>query len=103
MDKQDIEQQVIANFQQDEKMMILVYAQWCINRDRDPETLYERAYPGQLANQALQDALELTVPKQESETIADATVLNILQLFENDDLAFVVQEVIDADKQKRTD
>ena len=95
MDKNEFEQKVIESYQKDEKMMILVYAQWCINKDFDPEALYGQAYPGQLNNQALRDALELTVSKQESEDIPDQTVLNILQLFGNDDLAFVVQEEID--------
>lgn len=98
MDKNEVEQKVIESYQQDENMMILVYAQWCINNDLDPEMLYEQAYPGQLNNQALRDALELTVSKQESEDIPNQTVLNILQLFGNDDLALVVHEV---DKPKK--
>lgn len=97
MEPKDVEQKVIESYQNDEKMMILVYAQWCINHDLDPELLYEVAYPGQGKNSALKEALELTVPKHESEEIPNQTVLNILQLFGNDDLAFVVQEKI-ADK-----
>ena len=31
-DEQDIGQQVIKNYQRDEQMMILVFAQWCINQ-----------------------------------------------------------------------
>ncbi|GGJ90666.1 hypothetical protein GCM10007063_11510 [Lentibacillus kapialis] len=103
MDKNDFEQKVIESYQQDEKMMILVYAQWCINNDLDPEALYEQAYPGQLNNQALKDALELTVSKQESEAIPDQTVLNILQLFGNHDLALIVQERIDNNKRTNDD
>lgn len=95
MDRNDIEQKVIESYKQDEKMMILVYAQWCINNNLDPEALYERAYPDQMDNQALKEAMELTVSKQEAEEIADQTLLNILQVFENDDLAFIVQEKID--------
>lgn len=90
-----MEQKVIESYQQDEKMMILVYAQWCINHNIDPVVLYEQAYPGQFDNQALKDALELTVSKQESEHIPNETILNILQVFGNNDLAFVVQEEID--------
>ncbi|QKY71170.1 hypothetical protein [Lentibacillus sp. CBA3610] len=97
MDRNDIEQRVIESYQQDEKMMILVFAQWCINHDVDPEVLYERAYPDQKDNQALKEAMDLTVTKQESEEIADQTLLNILQVFENGDLAFVIQEIM-ADK-----
>ncbi|SFB04827.1 hypothetical protein SAMN04488072_10642 [Lentibacillus halodurans] len=102
MEKKEVEQKVIESYQHDEKMMILVYAQWCINHDLDPKALYEEAYPNQMKNEALREALELTVSKQESEEIPDQTVLNILQLFGNDDLAFVVQSKI-ADKFKKPD
>ncbi|MBP1948485.1 hypothetical protein [Virgibacillus litoralis] len=95
MDKKEVEQQVIESYQHDEKMMILIYAQWCINNDLDPKSLYEKAYPSQSKNDALREALELTVPKKESEEIPSQTVLNVLQLFGNDELAFIVQEEID--------
>ncbi|MFD1038318.1 hypothetical protein ACFQ3N_07820 [Virgibacillus byunsanensis] len=98
MDKKEMEQQVIESYQNDEKMMILVYAQWCINNDLDPKSLYKQAYPSQVNNNALKEALELTVPKKESEEIPDDTVMNVLQLFGNDDLAFMVQEQIDKRK-----
>lgn len=94
MDNKETEKRVIENYQNDERMMILIYAQWCINNKLNPKELYEQAYPGQLKNVALTDILELTVSKKESEDIPDQTVLNVLQLFGNDDLAFVVQEEI---------
>nr|WP_155111064.1 hypothetical protein [Metabacillus mangrovi] len=75
-------------------MMILVFAQWCINHDLDPEELYRKAYPGQKNNQALKEALELTVPKKEAGPIADDTLLGVLSLFGNEDLAFAVMEEI---------
>ncbi|MEN2768752.1 hypothetical protein [Ornithinibacillus xuwenensis] len=95
MDRKAMEEQVIKSYQQDEKMMILIFGQWCINNDLDPEQLYSEAYPNQLKNQALVEAMELTVPKKESEEIPDHTVLHVLQLFGNDDLAFIVQREID--------
>lgn len=99
MDRKEMEDQVIKSYQSDEKMMILVYAQWCINNDLDPVALYAKAYPDQLHNPALAEAMELTVTKEESEEIPAHTVLQILQLFGNDDLAFIVQSELD--KQKR--
>lgn len=101
MDKKDLEQRVIENYQNDERMMILIYAQWCINHDLDPKRMYEEAYPHQLKNDALIDALELTVSKQESDEIDDETVLNVLQLFGNDDLAFIVQTEIEKRENKK--
>lgn len=101
MDKKELEKRVIENYQNDEKMMILIYAQWCINHDLDPKGIYEKAYPNQMENDALIEALELTVPKQESDDIDDQTVLNVLQLFGNDDLAFIVQEEIEKRENKK--
>jgi hypothetical protein len=75
-------------------MMILVFAQWCINHDLEPEEIYLRAYPNQSANPALREAIELTVPKDEAGEVSDETILGVLSLFGNDDLAFVVTEEI---------
>lgn len=92
MTKHDIEQKIMEQYQQDEKMMILVFAQWCVNHDLDPEELYFRAYPNQGENHALREALELTVPKEEAGPISTDTLLGVLSLFGNDDLAFVITE-----------
>jgi hypothetical protein len=94
MSNKDLEQHIIQNYQQDEKMMILVFAQWCVNHDLDPETLYLRAYPEQASNPFLKEAIELTVDKNEAGEIADQTLLGVLSLFGNDDLAFIVTEEI---------
>lgn len=94
MSSKNIEEQVIRSYRQDEDMMILVFVQWCINHDLDPSALYAEAYPNQPANAAMQRALELTVPKEEAGDIPDQTVLSVLGLFGNDDLAFIVTEHI---------
>lgn len=95
MSKEEMEKKVIENYQNDEKMMILIFAQWCINNSIDPQSLYEEAYPEQTKNKALLDALEMTVPREDSDLIPNEAVLNILQLFGNDDLAFLIQREID--------
>jgi hypothetical protein len=92
MNKKEIEERIISNYQQDEQMMILVFAQWCINHDLDPTELYLRAYPEQVANHALQQAIDLTVPKEEAGHISDETLLGVLSLFGNEDLAFIISE-----------
>jgi len=94
MNHNDNNQRVIEEYQHDEKMMILIYAQWCINHDLDPQALYREAYPEQPDNKALTEALQQTVVKEEADEIANDLVLNVLQLFGNDDLAFVVQQEI---------
>ncbi|GEN53707.1 hypothetical protein [Halobacillus faecis] len=88
------EEEVIRNYQKGEKMMILLFAQWCMNHDLDPVVIYKEAYPYQDKNKELIDALELTVPKQESDHIDSETLLEVLSLYGNDDLAFVVSDLI---------
>jgi hypothetical protein len=94
MDKKEMEEQIIQNYQQDEQMMILVFAQWCVNHDLDPTELYLRAYPKQASNHALQQAIDLTVSKEEAGDISDETLFGVLSLFGNDDLAFIISEEI---------
>ena len=98
MNNKELEDKIVENYQGEEKMMILVFAQWCINHDLNPEEVYLRAYPTQKANTALKDAIELTVPKEEAGEVSDETLLGVLSLFGNDDLAFVVTEEIDKRK-----
>lgn len=100
MAQKQIEEKIIQSFQKEEKMMILVFAQWCINHDLDPLKLYFLAYPDQAANRALQEAMELTVPKDEAGEISNEMLLNVLTLFGNEDLAFVVTEEIKKGKMK---
>lgn len=94
MSRKELEDQIIRNYQRDEQMMILVFAQWCVNHDLDPNELYLRAYPQQTANHPLQQAIDMTVPKEEAGDISDETLLGVLSLFGNEDLAFVVTEAI---------
>ncbi|MDN3016272.1 hypothetical protein PH210_08675 [Paenibacillus sp. BSR1-1] len=94
MNRKIIEEKIIENFKGEEKMMILVFAQWCVNHDLDPEELYLNAYPNQSSNPALREAIELTLPKEEAGEVDDQTLLGVLSLFGNDDLAFVVTEKI---------
>lgn len=88
----EMEEFIVQSYQKEENMMILVFAQWCINHDLDPEAIYLKAYPDQAENQALKDALALTVPKQEAGDVPDEKLLGVLSLFGNDDLAFIVTE-----------
>ena len=54
----------------------------------------KKAYPHQTENPVLTEAMELTVPKEEAGPIENETVMGVLSLFGNDDLAFVVAEEI---------
>ncbi|MEK3953444.1 hypothetical protein SAMN05421670_0857 [Psychrobacillus psychrotolerans] len=81
---------VIEQYEADENMMIQIYVQWCINHDINPLELYNRAYPNQASNNVILELMETT---EKNSTIIDTgTVLDVLQLFGNDDLAYVVSE-----------
>jgi hypothetical protein len=90
----ELEDELIRNYQREENMMILIFAQWCINHDLDPAELYRSAYPEQMDNASLKQALDLTVPKEEAGEVPDDTLLGVLSLFGNEELAFVVTEEI---------
>lgn len=92
--RKSVEQGIVESYRQDEDMMILVFAQWCVNEGLSPEELYMQAYPQQQSNERLQRVLELTVPKEEAGPIPDDTVLGVLSMFGNEDLAFVVSDAI---------
>ncbi len=94
LNSREVEQKIIQNYQKDEQMMILIFAQWCVNHDLNPTELYLKAYPDQPTNYALKQTVDLTVPKEESEQIPNQTLLNVLSLFGNEELAFVVTEEI---------
>lgn len=96
-----VEEKIVESYRQDEDMMILVFAQWCVNHGLDPSELYRKAYPGQQANERLGRVLELTVPKEEAGEIPDQTLLGVLSLYGNDDLAAVVAEAAAARDSRR--
>ncbi|WP_277585339.1 hypothetical protein [Psychrobacillus antarcticus] len=81
---------VIEQYEADENMMIQIFTQWCANHDIDPIVLYTKAYPNQAPNEVLND-LEETTEKNATD-VDTQTVLYVLQLFGNDDLAYEVSE-----------
>ncbi|WP_101844166.1 hypothetical protein [Halobacillus sp. Marseille-P3879] len=94
MERKEIEQYIIEKYRQDEDQMILVFAQWCINHSLDPVILYTEAYPYQSKNEKLYEAIEKTVSRSESEYIPDESIIEILSIFDNNELAFIVNEYI---------
>lgn len=101
MNPKDMEELVVQHYQRDEQMMILVFAQWCVNNDLNPQEIYLRAYPDQKDNEPLRQGIALTVSKEEAGPIPDETLLGVLSLFGNEDLAFVVSEEISKRKPKK--
>ncbi|MFB5086783.1 hypothetical protein PGC35_06105 [Psychrobacillus sp. PGGUH221] len=81
---------VIEQYQNDEKMMISLYAQWCVNHEIDAVKLYKQAYPSQQDNELLVSIIDDT--EKNSLQVNTDTLLQVLQLFGNDDLAFEVSQ-----------
>ncbi|MBW7473121.1 hypothetical protein K0T92_00025 [Paenibacillus oenotherae] len=92
MNRNELEQFIIQSYQNDEQSMILCFAQWCVNNDLDPQQLYARAYPQQADNEALQQAIALTVNKEDADPIGAEVVQAFLSMFDNEELAFIVYE-----------
>lgn len=90
--KNDIESQVVKQYESDHNAMILIFCQWCINNDLDPVVLYKEAYPEQGDNIALQQMVDITVSKEEAGEINTNTVIQVLSMFNNEDLAFIVSK-----------
>ncbi len=91
-EKDQLEKHIIESYKKDETMMILVFAQWCVNHDLDPDAVYQKAYPTQESNATLKETMALTVPKEEAGDIPFDTLLNVLSLFGNEDLAWIVTQ-----------
>ncbi len=89
----NLDEQVIQKYKDDETLMIRLFVQWCANHDLDAQALYQHAYPGQPPNDALQKVLEEDDGMDEL-FIDNETMLDVLQLFGNDDLAFAVANEI---------
>lgn len=93
MDFTNMSDQVIKKYQEDEQIMIRLFVQWCTNNKLDPMKLYLQAYPEQLENLALKQVLD-DKEQEDPIDIDNETMLDVLQLFGNDDLAFIVADEI---------
>lgn len=94
MEFKSIDEQVIQKYQEDEQLMIQLFVQWCVNHELNPNELYARAYPEQPENAALQKEVKEMEDADPLE-IDNETMMDVLQLFGNYDLAFVLSEEIE--------
>ncbi|WP_336822698.1 hypothetical protein [Sporosarcina sp. USHLN248] len=93
MESNNIDKHIIQKYKDDENLMIRLFVQWCANHELDPQALYQKAYPEQPANLALLEVIESDEGFDEFH-IDNETMLDVLQLFGNEDLAFTVAEEI---------
>ncbi|OHX52465.1 hypothetical protein BB776_02300 [Planococcus salinarum] len=98
MEHENRDEFIIKKYQQDEAVMIQLFVNWAMRNDLDPVQLYQRAYPSQIKNEALLLAVEET--ESFDMEIGDDTLLELLQMFGNDDLAFVVSEEMERIQRK---
>ncbi|SIS48749.1 hypothetical protein [Salimicrobium flavidum] len=84
---------IIHKYQEEEKMMILLFAQWCVDNGLDPTQVYHQAYPNQEISPLLKEVLEETVPAKESEEIQPELLLDALSAFGNEELASLVADL----------
>jgi hypothetical protein len=94
MEFRKINEQIIQKYREDETLMIRLFVQWCTNNELDPQSLYKKAYPYQMDNVALQEVIEDDKGYDDLH-IDNETMLDVLQLFGNEDLAFVVADEIE--------
>ncbi|WP_432351996.1 hypothetical protein [Sporosarcina sp. A2] len=93
MEFNNIDEQVIQKYKEDETLMVRLFVQWCANHKLDPHALYQTAYPQQSANSVLKEVIDSDDGFEELH-IDNETMLDVLQMFGNDDLAFVVADEI---------
>lgn len=89
-DQKRITEYIIQKYQEDEQVMIQLFVQWCQNHEVDPFLLYQKAYPTQGTNEAMQTIIDTN--EQIDLDFEASTLIEVLQLFGNDDLAFIVSE-----------
>lgn len=93
MEFKNIEEQIIQKYKEDETLMVRLFVQWCANHELNPQLLYQKAYPEQSANEVLKDVVDSDEGFDELH-IDNETMLDVLQMFGNEDLAFVVADEI---------
>lgn len=86
---------VIEQYREQGRLMIIIFAQWCLDHDFDPVKIYGRAYPEQDKNNLLIEVLEEPLEKEKPSAIDVETLFEVLQLYGNEDLAIVIQEEIE--------
>ena len=94
MEFKSIDELVIQKYQEDERVMIQLFVAWCVNHELNPNELYSRAYPDQQKNPLLQKVLS-EMDETEQIEIGNETMLDVLQMFGNDELAFEIVDEIE--------
>lgn len=85
----DISKKVIEQYQADEKVMIQLFIHWCNNKQLNPLTIYRKAFPHYSDTTVLEDNIKEIVG-DEPVQVSTETLLHILEVFEQHELAYVI-------------
>lgn len=94
MNHQQLQEFIIKKYQDEERTMVHLFIEWCREHQHNPHIVYQLAYPNQPENPIISE-LMAELNDQEPLHIPNDTLLEVLQLFGNDDLAFVIAELIE--------
>lgn len=94
MDQKKLQEFIIKKYQDEERTMVHLFIEWCREHKHDPHAVYQLAYPNQSENAIIIELME-ELSEQEPLHIPNHTLLEVLQLFGNDELAFVIAELIE--------
>lgn|SRR5699024_3108726 len=90
MNHSERDQYIIERYQAGEAEMILLFVEWCHNHKLDPLEIYREAYPKQDFPAKLIEINQEKLESNDTVEIESVLLLDVLQLYGNDDLAFVV-------------
>lgn len=90
MNHSERDQYIIERYQAGEAEMILLFTEWCHNHKLDPLEIYREAYPKQELPAKLIEINQEKLESNDTVEIEVSLLLDVLQLYGNDDLAFVV-------------
>lgn len=92
MDAKSLQEQIIKKYEDDERTMIHLFIEWCRQHQLDAHEVYHQAYPDQAENPVMAEIIA-DIAEQAPIKIPTNTLLEVLQVFGNDELAFVVAEL----------
>lgn len=100
MNHSERDQYIIERYQAGEAEMILLFVEWYHNYDLNSLEIYREAYPNQEFPEKLIEMNQELIESKEAVQIEKSLLLEVLQLYGNDNLAYVVTNYADKKDQK---
>ncbi len=99
MNPKQLQEFIIQKYQDEERTMVHFFIEWCREHQHNSHEVYQLAYPNQPENPIISE-LSAELNEQAPLHIPTDTLLEVLQVFGNDELAFVISELIAQAKQQ---